>query len=180
MRVVRPQASGRFLLLSLIWVGFAVGGCVEPLSIHTAKNPTASFAQYRAFSFGPAEGPPRGYQVSSRAAELQSRLRPLIAAALTQRGYAASPKGDFFVMFGSGKRTVAIHEESAVGGEWLPDDENADFVEGSLVIDVFDGATGGRVWHGAGQAKIDPDHIDDALLQRTVAELVAAFPMAKS
>jgi hypothetical protein len=168
-----------WLLFAFIGTGHVA--CAESVSIHTAVNPSASFDHYQTFSFGPAEGPPRGFTMSPRSAEVQRRLQPLIMAALVQRGYApASGKPDFFILFGSGRRTVAIHETSGIGGDWLPDDENGDFVEGSLVIDAFDGARGGRIWHGASRAQIDPDHVDDALLQRSVSALLASFPSAKS
>jgi hypothetical protein len=58
----------------------------------------------------------------------------------------------------------------------LPDDEDADFVEGSLVIDAFDGTYDNRVWHGAMRANIEPDRIDDAKLQRLVQDLLSLFP----
>jgi len=148
--------------------------------IHTVANPAVSFDGFRTFSFGPSEGAPAGYQMTARSAELQRRLRPFIAAALTQRGYVAAPgKGDIFIMFGSGRREVSIHESSTIGGEWLPDDENADFVEGSLVIDAFDGSTRTKVWHGASRARLDPDRIDDKDLQRSVEDLLSAFPAAR-
>lgn len=148
-------------------------------NIHVFANPAASFEQYRTFSFGPPEGPPSGYQTSARSAEVQRRLRPLIAAALRERGYVpalGSAKGDIVIMFGSGRRDASIHEASSMGAEWQPDDENADFVNGTLVIDAFDGAKGDRVWHGANRARIDPDSIDDRLLQRSVGELISSFP----
>jgi hypothetical protein len=147
-------------------------------SVHTAVNPAASFSRYRSFSFGPSEGPPAGYQTTARTAEVQRRLRPLIAAALTQKGYSeASAMGDLMIMFGSGRREVVTHDVSSVSAGWLPDDENADFIEGSLVIDAFDGATLQRVWHGASRvADIKPDQIDDQRLQRSVSQLISAFP----
>jgi hypothetical protein len=165
-------------------------GCTqEALSIHAATNPKATFGQYRTFSFGPAEGPPGGYEMSPRSAEVQQRLHPVIAAELSARGYSlASGKSDLLILYGSGRRKVSArgtaqpeykqfvnYDESSVSPAWTPDDENADFVEGSLVIDAFD-ATGRKVWHGASQAKIDPDHIDDALLRRAVEDLLARFP----
>jgi hypothetical protein len=104
-----------------------------------------------------------------------------IVAGLTQKGYIAAASGnvDLLIMFGSGRREATIHEgTAALATEWVPDDEDADFVEGSLVIDAFDGATGGKVWHGAARAEIDPDHIDDAPLQRSVAKLLTSFPRA--
>lgn len=150
-------------------------------NLHTASNPASSFDGYRTFSFGTSEGPPAGYQTSPRSAEVHRRLQPLIVSALTQRGYVPVPeKGDIFIMFGSGRRDVSIHESSSVTGEWLPDDENEDFVEGSLVIDAFDAATNNKVWHGASRANIDPDRIDDQRLKRSVQELLSSFPAAKA
>jgi hypothetical protein len=177
MRTYRAASQG--LILAAIAVAVAISSCAEGVVVHTAANPGASFEQYRSFSFGPAEGPPGGYHMSARSQEVQRRLQPVIASTLQQRGYApASGKGDFFIMYGSGRREVARHEESAVADEWLPDDESADFVEGSVVIDAFDGATGRRIWHGASQAQIDPDHVDDGLLGRTVGALLGSFPRA--
>jgi hypothetical protein len=145
--------------------------------VHMAINPAASFNHYRTYSFGPAEGPPAGYKTSPRSDELQRRLLSLIATDLEKKGYApAAGKGDVVIMFGSGRREVATHDESDITAEWIPDDENADFVEGSLVIDAFDGAKGTKVWHGASLAKINPDKLDEQRLRRSVDELVAAFP----
>lgn len=181
----------RFLLPLVLLASMAcaaenpAGGAPEGTSapsdgVHTAVNPAASFSRYRTFSFGPSEGPPAGYQTAARTAEVQRRLRPLIAAALIQKGYSeASATGDLVIMFGSGRREVVTHEVSSVSAGWLPDDENADFIEGSLVIDAFDGASLQRVWHGASRvADINPDRIDDQRLQRSVQQLITAFPAA--
>ena len=181
MRIHRAANLGLFLC-AFVACGVAASGCTqESLNVHTATNPGANFEQYRTFSFGPAEGPPKGYQTSPQSAEVQRRIVPLIAADLTERGYTQAPAGakaDFFIMCGSGRRASAVHETSDITNAWLPDDEEADFVEGSLVIDAFDTSTGGRVWHGASQSQIDPGHIDDDLLQRSVAKLLQSFPSA--
>jgi hypothetical protein len=175
MRTCPFKTASLVLLVALS--AFGMAGCAQAVSIHTAANPAAHFEQYRTFTFAPAEGPPRGYQMPRRSPEVEQRLRALIAAALTQRGYLqGATKGDFLIMFGFGRRTIPVHEDSAVGGEWLPDDEDADFVEGSLVIDAFDSSSGARVWHGACRGQNDLAHVDDALLQRTVSHLLAPFP----
>jgi hypothetical protein len=157
--------------------------------MHTATNPAATFDRYRTFSFGPSEGAPVGYHVAARSAEVQSRLQPLIAAALTHKGYVlASGKGDVYIMYGSGQRDLSTSEPSddirsrnvTVGAGWSPDDETADFVEGSLVIDAFDGAERKWVWHGASRGTINPDRIDDQQLQRAVEALIASFPTQKT
>jgi hypothetical protein len=157
-------------------------GCTQAaVNVHSAANPGAPFYEYRTFSFGPAEGPPAGYRASPSSREVQRRLVPLVAAVLTERGYSpASGKGDIFVMCGSGRRDAVVHDANDVSNTWLPDDEDADFVEGAVVIDAFDSATGVRVWHGASRAQIDPDHVDDGLLRRSIGKLLAAFPAATS
>jgi hypothetical protein len=150
------------------------------VAIHTATNPAVSFDRYRTFSFGAAESPPRGYTTSPWSPEVRDRVQPLIVAGLTQRGYAsASGKGDLVIMFGSGRRTVAVHESSGMAGDWLPDDENGNFVERSLVIDAFDATSGVRVWHGSSHAEIDPARVNQGMLRRSVTALVATFPIAK-
>jgi hypothetical protein len=144
---------------------------------HTVTNPAVSFERFRTFSFGGSEGPPRGYEVSPRSAQVRRLLQPFIAAALTARGYIAVPeKGDVVIMFGSGRRELSVHEVSGVETSWLPDDENQDFVEGALVIDAFDGVVGVKAWHGATQANIDPGRVDERQLQRSVQTLIASFP----
>jgi len=150
-------------------------------NMHAATNPAASFDAYRSFSFGSAEGARGGYPMPARSVEVQRRLQPLIAAMLTQKGYVpATGKGDLSIQFGSGLRDVSSPETRDLAGGWLPDDENADFVEGSLVIDAFDGAGGNRVWHGAMRANINPDRIDDVQLQRSVQDLLSLFPEPKA
>jgi hypothetical protein len=147
------------------------------LTTHTAVNPNASFDHYVSFSFGGTEGAPAGFQMTPRSAAVQSRLRPLIAAALKQKGYNEVPdRGDIVITFGSGRREESIHQSSGMDAEWMPDDENADFVEGALVIDAFDGKKGTRVWHGASHGEINPDQIDDKRLHKSVDELISKFP----
>jgi hypothetical protein len=177
--MITYRATSRLaLMLAMAIIPIIASGCAQNVSVRTATNPAASFDHYRTFSFGPAEGPPRGYQPSSRSPEVQRLLEPLITAGLTQRGYAsASGKGDLFIDYGFGRRAVVVHETSETPtASWLPDDENATFVEGSLVIDAYDASTGVRVWHGASRDQIDSSHIDNDLLQRSVKELMAAFP----
>jgi hypothetical protein len=153
------------------------------LSLHTATNPAASFGRFRTFSFGPPEGPPTGYGSSP---ELRTLLRTLIATAMVRRGYSrVLDKGDLLIKFAYGEResaSVALpvdHPTTAVGPEWLPDDESADFVEDALVIDAFNGA-GDRVWHGATKGEINPDRAEEQQLQSAVRSLIISFPEAGS
>jgi len=153
--------------------------CVRPVEVHTASLPTAPFGQYHTFSFAAPEGAPDGYEMSPRSAEVQQRLRPLFVAALQEKGYTlATGKGDFVLAYGSGRRErVILHRERSY--DWLDEDEEDDFTEGSIVLDVFDGSNDGQVWHGATRAGIDPDRIDEAQLTRSVGLLLANYPSAR-
>jgi hypothetical protein len=187
-RTLRLGKTMRFLIaLALVALAACAGEAhrivLAPVAasqdMHTATNPAVSFGAYRTFSFMSADG--GGYRMSARSTEVQRRLRPLIADTLTRKGYvAASGKGDIFILFGSGPRDASTTEASELTAGWLPDDEGADFVEGALVIDAFDGSDGNRVWHGAMRANIDPNRIDDELLARSVQNLLSLFPTPKT
>ena len=156
----------------------ALAACNSP-SVRTAVNPTASFDRYQTFSMGSPEEPPKGFQTSAQSAEMRRRLQPLIAAALEQRGYApATGKGDFVILFGSGRREVSIHETSEISAGWSPPDENADFLQGSVVVDAVDGNSGTVVWHGRSRVPVVPDRIEEKTLVRSVQSLLASFPKA--
>jgi hypothetical protein len=165
------------IVLGIALMGATLPACADVV-VHSASNPSAHFERYRTFSFGPAEGPPDGYQSSELTPEVRRRLVPLIAAALTSRGYsAATDKGDFFIMFGAGRRTVST-PKLPVEREWRPDDESADFVQGSVVVDAFETSTGTKVWHAQSRTTISPDHLDEEALKDSVNALAASFPRA--
>jgi uncharacterized protein DUF4136 len=151
--------------------------CVKEVQAHSASLRTAPFARYHTFSFADAEGSPAGYAVSPRSAEVQRRIKPLIVAVLEEKGYTpATGKGDFVVAYGSGRREVTTRHSGPAKPEWLDEDEEEDFVEGSIVIDVFDGTNDGQVWHGASRAEINPEKIDPGQLERSVRKVLAPYP----
>ncbi len=159
-----------------------VGGC-SPVRSHSAGLATAPFPSYRTFSFGTDEGSPAGFKSTPRTAEVERRMLPLIAAVLQEKGYApaeAGKKGDVVVACASGQRKgIKRPTQSSTHGaaDGLSEDEEEDFVEGGIVIDMFDGTNDGQVWHGAARAEVDPEKINDELLQRAVREVLAPFPV---
>jgi hypothetical protein len=80
-------------------------------------------------------------------------------------------------MYGAGTRNVSTRDPLPAS-DWTPDDESAEFVQGSLIVDAFDGATGKKIWHGKSRAEIYPDHIDEQILKQSVDALVSSFPRA--
>jgi hypothetical protein len=184
MLMVRHRQTAALLLCVSLAGAALVGtpGCVQPMSVRTATNPAATFDRYRTFSFGAAEHPPRGYALSPSSPEVRSRVQPLIAAALAERGYApSSGTGDLIIRFGSGRRAFTVQEATPPEGDQSEMEEphfDYEEVDGALVIDALDGSSGARVWHGSSRAQIDPARIDQALLQRSVSALFASFPRA--
>jgi hypothetical protein len=179
----RRSAATTALFVSIAGSALPTAGC-DQVTVHTATNPGTSFEHYRTFSYGSPEDPARGYVISAWSAQVRERVQPLITAALGQKGYAsASGTGDLVIRFGSGRRVVHVEEaEPPEGDQSLPEMPNPEYdvVERSLVIDAFDATNGARVWHGSSRAEIDPNRINEALLQTSVREMLASFPAAQA
>ena len=171
-------------------VGLFVPACTSPaVQVHTAQLPTAPFATYRTFSFGPAELAPKGYAETPASRRVEERMAKLVLEELERKGYtlANGTKGDLVFALAAGRRDVVVEHPRPTliehpdpnAGEWLAENEQEDFVEGAIVIDVFDGANDGHVWHGAARAAIDPSRPNDDLLRRAVRDVLASFPDAQ-
>jgi hypothetical protein len=171
------------LCWAVAWTALPAPGCTD-VTVHTAINPAGSFEHYRTFSFGSVEGPPRGYTLSRWSEEARNRAEPLIAAALTQKGYAwVADKGDLLVNFGSGQRVVKVEKaEPREGDQSLLGMPRFvyDVVNGAMVVDAFDGLNGALAWHGTIRAEIQPDRLDTPMLQTLIDELIRRFPAASA
>lgn len=157
----------------LLFATLAACGSTMPPGwlVDTKSSAAASFAAYRTFGFTPAEAPPAPFQVSARSFEVERRMRAVISGELVRKGYAEQPgpgHPDFVVGFASG-----CAEERPFGGE-APLFEMPE--KGAIVIDAFDAASAAQVWHGTGEAEVDPERIDDRLLQMSVQRVLASFP----
>jgi len=134
-------------------------------SVSAASAPLAS---YRTFSFGDADPPRAGYEVSAHSLEVQQHLTSLVEAAFVERGYVKSGEGgDLIVKLTSGTAVPA-----ASPGERTPGVPP----QGFIGIDVYDRTTGAEVWQGTAFAEIALDKIDDDLLRRGVGRMFATFP----
>ncbi|MFO0668022.1 MAG: DUF4136 domain-containing protein [Polyangiaceae bacterium] len=175
-----PSALRRWLF----WVVLALAGssvdCLAKPRVHAAGLPTAPFAEYRTFSVEANEATPPSYGSGPRTNEVRARMGELIKAELRDKGYALAdgPKGDFVVAFSMGRKNRSVPHAGGTRGDWLQEDEERDFVEGALVIDIYDGKNDGQVWHGAAQTEIDPDHVNPELMQRAVRDVLASYPRA--
>lgn len=157
----------------------STSACSQGVRAHTASLSTAPFASYHTFSFEGSEGAPGGYVMSPASLQVVKRMQPIITFELENKGYLQSPAhGDFVVRFGSGRR---VAEADHVRNQYqlsLEEDEPTDFVEGSIVIDMFDGASGGQIWHGSARTEINPDKIDQKKLVDSIDDVLKKFPHA--
>jgi len=184
MSIVR-KIGARVLVLSALACSTCVVACTSslpPPAIHTAAAPGAPFGRYRTFSFeAHQQAAPTGYTATERSLEVQQKMRPLIANALVDKGYRqVAEGGDFIVTHGAGRRDAKgtrqlSRRAVALMGET---EQERDFLEGSLVIDVYDGMSRDQVWHGAATAEINASGINEQRLTETVQKVMAAFPAA--
>jgi len=129
----------------------------------------AAFAQYETFSFGSADQPAKGYEVSPHSLEVQKRLVEIVEATFRERGYVKTGgRADFVVKLASGTGEPKTMPPEQRGGT-VP-------ATGFIGIDVYDGASGTQVWQGSAFAEIEMERIDDALLARGVNHMLTTFP----
>jgi hypothetical protein len=139
-------------------------------SVVAVKPLRSGFDSYQTFTFGTANAPSTGFEVTSRSIEVQRKVTELVDSTLAKRGYRRetnSPDLIVKISAGSGSQShtdVGRQEKVTVQPR------------GFISIDVYDAALGTSVWHGSGQADIDPEVIDDALLARAVDGILEQFP----
>ena len=139
--------------------------------------PHASFAGYRTFSFGLADSPKAGYEVTARSLEVQRRLRLVVLATLQQRGYTLDDAGgDLIVKLAAGTGPAVYiatqgHDERAT---------DSGLAQGFIGINVYDRATGNELWQASAFAEISPAKIDDSLLEMGVNHMLKDFPARQS
>jgi uncharacterized protein DUF4136 len=149
--------------------------------VQTESSAGTTFATYHTFGFRPARRPAQPFEVSARDFEVERRMRPLIVAELSRKGYAeqvGESKPDFVVAFASGYASVApAGEYPNYGAASAPSTE---VEKNEIVVDAFDTSTDAQVWHGTAESKVNPEKIDDPLLQASVERLLAPFPARSS
>jgi hypothetical protein len=166
-----------FLMLGLSSCGAAEQ---KPAGVATSfAAPHASFQNYRTFSFGLADQPKPGYEVTQRSLEVAQRLQPIVLEALRARGYENQEgPGDFVVKLvtGTGRGQTRPSRGYQASGGPAAETRNANAAVGFVGINVYDAPTGVQVWQGTAFAEVDLRRIDDDLLEMAVAHMLSSFP----
>jgi hypothetical protein len=163
----------KWTILALLGLASACAATAAPPARVSASGIGArqtDLTKYQTFSFAAANPPRAGFETTERSLEVERRLAPLVQASLERRGYAASPgNADLLIKISAGSGKLAGEKAERGGG--TPDTPG-----GFIGIDAYDRASGVAVWHGVAVAEINPEHIDDQLLERGVDRIFVNFP----
>ena len=160
-----------------------LGACAPSLQVYTHADRDASLEGLHSFAIGSAEAAPSGYRRGSVAAEVTRLVDDSATGVLTAKGYVTAPvdSADLVVRVGVGQRQkveAPIQQQDSTGDQVAIADLDGPFIytEQELVIDVFNGKTSRRVWHGAARGLIEPGNIDRAAIKQAVERMLASFP----
>jgi hypothetical protein len=173
--------SHRLLILLML----SLAACSPLLDVHAGPVGPRDLASRSHFSMStPIEAPP-GYGSSGRTDEVVRRAEVIATKILLSKGYglANDGSGELYVHIGGGHRAdtaspiLPIPLPSGRQAARIEMSEREDIAEGALIIDVFESPSGAMVWHGAARVAVDPAAIDEDLLERATAAILATFPV---
>ena len=160
----------------VVALSLAMAACVASPQNGTVSSVAASraaFDHYATFSFGFADPPDPGYQVTARSLEVQRRLRGIVKGRLERAGYVESPQAsDLVVKLATGMVPPTKANPDVQWSEPTP-------ALGYIGVHVYDAQTALMIWQGSAVAEIDVAHINDALLERGVDRMLSGLPSAR-
>jgi hypothetical protein len=112
----------------------------------------------------------------------EARTQPLVTEILQSKGYVLADHPDLTVRIAAGLREkhvpfpLAAPPPGGPNDAWFKKNLAAEILEGSLVIDVYETASGTLLWHGGARAALDPEHFDEDRLRRAVVQVMSSFP----
>ncbi len=150
-----------------------VPGCA--IQSHTDFDPQTDFSKYRTFSLAPApEKKPKG--LVGYSAITARRIQENIGTALESKGYrqVSASKADMMVAFTvSGEPRVDI---VGYGPGWYGDTYTQHYVQGSLVINIYDTRSKQLIWHGWATAEIFDSNAARKAEPEAVQAILKKFP----
>jgi hypothetical protein len=177
--------------LSIVAVMLIVAACASTIQSRSDYDPAQDFSKYRTYAWLADDPPiaPRdgGTQVS---ALNRRRIVEAIESQLNTKGFqkaAARDSASFTVAYTVGARDridVASYPDLyrrpwRWGGPYFGErvDVNA-YTEGTLAIDIFDGASHQPVWHGRASKHVTEKDVEQAadLIPKAVASVLQNFP----
>ena len=162
-----PVTTAAFLLLS---------ACAYGPTVRTDFDPAANFHQYRTYSWL-EPSVPQGMNPL-----MFARVQGSIDRALAARGYTQASPGDFAVSFTVGERDrVRVYDYGPYYPGWggwggYSSIDVDQYIERSVVIDIYDNVTKRPVWHGVASNDEYSDDVNYTKLDQAVVAALAKFP----
>lgn len=180
----------RILLLVILVL---LGGCATPLRPLSDYDRSQDFSTYRTFAWvsdDPLTRPPQGGDEVS--ALNRRRIADAIESELASKGFrkvSGSDEPSFTVAYTVGSRErldVYSYPDAYRHYPWrwgypyyFGDQVDVDsYTEGTLAIDIFDGASKRPVWHGRASRRITEKDVERAaeLIPPAVKSILESFP----
>ena len=178
--------------LALLAVGLSLAAC-SGLKVGHDYDPSADYSGYRSFDFFPG-----GKELSGNphldTPFVEARIRESIVSTLTSRGYqkVEDRTPDFYVNYHLSVQqklsssNVNVHYGVGSYGSWggvgigtSTAPRVRQYEEGTLVIDLIDGASRKMVWRGTGSGALDRDPTPEETtrgVSNAVTKILDQFP----
>lgn len=154
----------------------AIAGCQSRARVETIDEGRISAAR----TFGPMQANPLTVRGEGIPPEIGRWIGDAAAAELEQRGYRRDANPDLL-----GRALVAVSQQQ---GQWVeasapgslprPVMQTYDWVEGTLVLELFDRRTGDLVWRATAREAVRPG-AGQPQVAAAVRRLFAGFPSAR-
>lgn len=191
-------SARRYRMIGSVLSVITLAGCVFPghVDVATMQAPGATFTTQRSFRILPmlqdraiqsnaatADDPMLENSITGR------EVRQDIAQALVSRGYLRRrDSADLAIAYYIGSRTSLVVTDYDYGypfSDWkMPNTSTgqiatseSEYKQGTVIVDVLDGAARRVLWRGVGQSDVpsDPNHYARAL-SKAVGAVIARFP----
>ena len=168
-------APFRVLPIVLLAVAASTGCHKTPdstMQVKTNSAAVSNVARYRTYSHETASLPPAGYAPTAFTPDVLAKVRRRIDVEMEKKGYVLVPSGDLVVRISSGVRTVEDQPTGTAAAAGAPVDHDQ---VGALVIDIFDRANEGHLFHGYAKDEVHAD-ADDEQVDKAVMHILEPLP----
>ncbi len=171
-------APSRFLPIVVVAVA-AVTACHHTpdstMQVKTNSAVVTNVARHRTYSHETAPVAPAGYATTAFTPDVLEKVRRRIDVEMEKKGYVRVPSGDLVVRISSGVRTVDDEPAGMAAAAGAPVDRDQ---VGALVIDIFDRANEGHLFHGYAKDEVHAD-ADEEQIDKAVMHILEPLPSRK-
>jgi hypothetical protein len=180
----RARMGGRVRSWRVTWLLVLISGCAsnEPIKVKLEQSPTALATRYSSYAWrsAPAEAT---IQPPSALTRRDWFIRATVDRLLAAKGYTRSSDAPGFLvdyeLLEKQKQTSTFQEfydyRRAGGSEGLIDAFTIGYVDGTLLLGIFDASTRQLIWRASASAFADQKN-SNALLAEALRRMLARWP----